>query len=237
MLKPREFRARLKRRATRIGLTIPVPLVDCLESYLGLLLKWNEKINLTALSYQSNPDETIDRLLLEPLAAARVLPFSMGRLLDVGSGGGSPAIPLKLAIGDQLGLVLVESKTRKAAFLREAIRELELPNASVESARFEELLTRPDLHEAHDAASIRAVRVEARTLVGLQAFLKQGGRLLLFQSSGKAEQSTDILPFEVEARHSLVDSLSSRLLILRKRQPLVASGAPPRAPKVFHVER
>lgn len=237
MLKPREFRARLKRRAARIGLTIPAPLVDRLESYLGLLLRWNQKINLTALSYSSNPDETIDRLLLEPLAAARVLPFSVGRLLDVGSGGGSPAIPLRLAIGDNLGLVLVESKTRKAAFLREAIRELELPNASVESARFEELLTRPDLHEAHDAVSIRAVRLEARTLVGLQAFLKQGGRLLLFQSAGKADLGSDVLPFELEAKHLLVDSLSSRLLILRKRPPLAASGAPPRAAEVFHVER
>ncbi|MBI1872962.1 MAG: 16S rRNA (guanine(527)-N(7))-methyltransferase RsmG [Acidobacteria bacterium] len=211
--------------------------MDRLESYLGLLLRWNQKINLTALSYQTNPDETIDRLLLEPLAAARLLPFSAGRLLDVGSGGGSPGIPLRLAGGEGVGLVLVESKTRKAAFLREAIRELELANASVESARFEELLTRPELHEAHDVVSVRAVRVEARMLVGFQAFLKPGGRLLLFQSSGEAEPSANVLSFEVEGAHVLVDSLASRLLILRKRQPVAPPLAVLRSGEMFHVER
>jgi len=232
MLKPREFRARLKRRAARIGIAIPLALVDRLETYLGLLLLWNQKINLTALSYQTSPDDTIDRLLLEPLAAARLLPFSSGRLLDIGSGGGSPAIPLRLAVGDDLDLVLVEPKTRKAAFLREALRQLELTNGSVESARFEELLTRPDLHEAHDAVSVRAVRVEPRKLAGLQAFLKPGGRVLLFQSVGKGDLNASVLPFEVEAAHPLVDSLSSRLLILRKRQPMMS-----REPELFHVER
>lgn len=217
-------------------MTIPPALLVQLESYLGLLLLWNQKINLTAFSYQTNPDETIDRLLLEPLAAARLLPFGGGRLLDVGSGGGSPAIPLRLAVGDALSLRLVESKTRKAAFLREAIRQLDLANAIVESARFEELLTRSDLHEAHDAVSVRAVRLEARTLLGLQAFLKPGGRLLLFQSSGKGEPMASLPPFELEAVHPLIDSLSSRLLILRKRQPTIVSLRAQPMGEVFHVK-
>ncbi|MBI4477531.1 MAG: 16S rRNA (guanine(527)-N(7))-methyltransferase RsmG [Acidobacteria bacterium] len=236
MLKSREFQARLKRRAARIGLGVPPDLMEALETYLALLLLWNQKINLTALSYQSNPDETIDRLLLEPLVAARVLPFSSGRLLDIGSGGGSPAIPLRLAVGEGLEVVLVESKTRKAAFLREAVRHLGLSNVSVESSRFEELLTRPDLHEAHDAVSIRAVRIEPRTLAGFQAFLKPGGRLLLFQAAGKEASTPTALPFEVEAAIPLVDSLSSRLLILRKRQPAIASSHSARSAEVFHVE-
>ncbi len=67
--------------------------------------------------------------------------------MDVGSGGGSPAIPLKLAV-PRLRLTMVEAKARKSAFLREAVRHLGLEQRSVETARYEELLARPDLHEA-----------------------------------------------------------------------------------------
>ena len=68
-------------------------------------------------------DETFDRLLIEPLIASRYLPSTDCSVIDVGSGGGSPAIPLKLAMPG-ISLRMVESKTRKAAFLREAVRRL-----------------------------------------------------------------------------------------------------------------
>ena len=57
---------------------------------------------------------------------------------------------------------MVEVKTRKAVFLREAVRELALKDAEVETSRFEELLSRPEMHESADIVTIRAVRVEPR---------------------------------------------------------------------------
>ena len=86
-----------------------------LVTYLELLWKWNRKINLTAIL---EPEMAIDRLLLEPLAAAAHLPAG-GMLADLGSGGGSPAIPLALALSPSK-LLMVESRSRKASFLREA---------------------------------------------------------------------------------------------------------------------
>ena len=86
--------------------------------------------------------EALDRLLIEPLVAAKHVPPSAARMLDAGSGGGSPAIPLALAV-PRLQAVLVESKTRKSVFLRETIRALDLTGAAVVTARFEELLARP----------------------------------------------------------------------------------------------
>jgi 16S rRNA (guanine527-N7)-methyltransferase len=68
--------------------------------------------------------------------------------MDIGSGGGSPAIPLKLS-APAASLTMVEVKARKSAFLREAIRTLRLERSSVETARYE-LLARPELHEAVD---------------------------------------------------------------------------------------
>ena len=94
--------------------------------------------------------------------------------------------PLKLA-SENLHLRMVEVKTRKAVFLREAVRALGLRDAEVETSRFEELLPRAELHEALDLVSIRAVRIETRTLLTLQAFLRPGGKLLLFRGSSRSE--------------------------------------------------
>lgn len=215
----REFRDRLRRRAKRAGVDLPTDLADACERYYALLAKWNARINLS--SFQLDPsgsDEAFDRLLIEPLIATRHVPPAAQTAIDIGSGGGSPAIPLALGI-PRLSMRMVESKTRKAVFLREAIRELGLGRAEVETSRFEELLTRPELHEGLDLVTIRAVRVEPRTLMSLQAFLKPGGQLFLFRGPGGAEVVNALTPpLTWAATYPLVESLRSRLVILQKTQ-------------------
>jgi 16S rRNA (guanine527-N7)-methyltransferase len=213
----REFRDRLRRRAKKAGLDLPADLAERLERYYALLSKWNARINLTAFSLDSGgQDEAVDRLLIEPLIAARHVSPSAVSAIDVGSGGGSPAIPLALAT-PRLHLRLVESKTRKAVFLREAVRDLGLGRAEVETARFEELLARPELYEAMDLLTIRAVRIEARTLVNLQAFLVPGGQLFLFRGPGGSDIADALMPpLSWTATFPLVESLRSKLLVLNK---------------------
>lgn len=213
----REFRERLSRRAKSAGVSLDKPLIDGLETYYQLLTKWNAKINLTAFRLTpEGTDEAIDRLLIEPVVAASYIPENARSLLDAGSGGGSPAIPLKLA-GRGLSLRMVEVKTRKAVFLREAVRALGLRDAEVETSRFEELLPRPELHEALDLVSIRAVRIETRTLNTLQAFLRPGGKLLLFRGSSKNDlEDSPPPPLAWMATYPLVDSLHSKLVVLTK---------------------
>ena len=213
----REFRDRLKRRAKAVGITLETPLVEKLEIYYQLLAKWNAKINLTAFRLLPEGEESaIDRLLIEPLVAARYIPENARTLLDAGSGGGSPAIPLKLASAN-LHLRMVEVKTRKAVFLREAVRALGLRDAEVETSRFEELLPRAELHEALDLVSIRAVRIETRTLMTLQAFLRPGGKIMLFRGAGKNDlENAPPPPLAWMATYPLVDSLHSKLVVLSK---------------------
>lgn len=213
----REFRDKLRRRARRASVDLSPDLADRLERYFQLLTKWNAKINLTSFELDSaGHDEAIDRLLLEPVIAARYVPAGAEQVIDIGSGGGSPAIPLALA-SPPLQLRMVESKTRKAVFLREALRELHLDRATVETTRFEELLSRPELHEALDLVTIRAVRVEARTLMSLQAFLKPGGHVFLFRGPGGADISDTLTPpLGWTATYPLVESLRSRLIVLHK---------------------
>ena len=138
--------------------------------------------------------------------------------MDVGSGGGSPAIPFKLALPDA-ALTMVEVKARKSAFLREAIRQLQLKTAEVENTRYEELLARPELHEAYDLLSVRAVRAETRVLTSLQAFLKPNGSMVLFRGpEGPAQPAAVVPPLEWTGTFPLVESLQSRVTLLTKRQ-------------------
>lgn len=213
----REFQDRIGRRARRVGVPVSPALGSQLEIYYRLLTTWNTKINLTGLDLGDPSPETLDRLLIEPLVAARHVPAAATRMIDVGSGGGSPAIPLALA-APTLRLLMVESKTRKSVFLREAIRALALPEADVATARFEELLARPDLHERHDLLTIRAVRVEARVLMSLQAFVKPGGHLFLFRGATGGDPSETVHPpLGWKATYPLIESLRSRLVVLEKR--------------------
>ena len=213
----REFQDRLTRRARRGGVTLSPALANQLEAYYRLLATWNTRINLTGLRLSEVSPEAIDRLLIEPLVAARYVPPRVARLLDIGSGGGSPAIPLALAL-PTARLLMVESKTRKSVFLREALRVLEMKAADVATARFEELLARPDLHEAHDLVTTRAVRIEARVLITLQAFTKPGGHLFLFRGSGHSDPAESVTPpLTWRATYPLIESLRSRLVVLEKR--------------------
>jgi 16S rRNA (guanine527-N7)-methyltransferase len=182
-----DISSHLIERARLAGVEIPAGLQDRLLAYYDVLTRWNRKINLTSLT---NPDEAVDRLLLEPVVAAAELPKSV-RLLDLGSGGGSPAIPLALALGAP-SLVMVESRNRKAAFLREAARVVEL-SAVVEAVRFEELEARSSYRGVMDLLSIRAVRMDAATLDLAGRFLKPGGIVALFASA-----SPDQVPESLE---------------------------------------
>lgn len=213
----REFRERLRRRAKAANVPISADLVEKLEVYYQLLTKWNAKINLTAFRLTPEGDDAaIDRLLVEPIAAARYVPENARTLLDAGSGGGSPALPLKLA-SNNLSLRMVEVKTRKAVFLREAVRALGLRDTEVETSRFEELLPRAELHEALDLVSIRAVRIEIATLNTLQAFLRPGGKIMLFRGASKNDlEDSPPPPLAWMATFPLVDSLHSKLVVLSK---------------------
>jgi 16S rRNA (guanine527-N7)-methyltransferase len=173
-------------------------------------------VSLTALPVEEIGDEAIDRLLIEPLLAAKWLPAPTNSTIDVGSGGGSPAIPLKIAAPGMF-MRMVESKTRKAAFLREVVRVLQLERTEVDAVRLEQLLVRPDLHESADVITVRAVRVDAKALVGLQSFLRPGGQLFLFGSGEGARLEPTSPHFIPVSQNPLLKQWGSHLQILQKR--------------------
>ena len=126
------------------------------------LARWNAKVNLTAFSLEGDgTDPAIDRLLIEPLLAVRHLSPKATSLLDAGSGGGSAGDSLEAGAARTWRSTWSRSRSASpCSCARSPGRSTwARPRAN---ARFEELLTRSDLHEAMSAVSIRAVRVDAK---------------------------------------------------------------------------
>lgn len=209
----RDLRSRVERRLQKVSSARLRPeQVEKLCAYFGLLAKWNKRLNLTALSVDPPTDEAIDRLLVEPAMAIQAVESTDLSLIDLGSGGGSPAVPMKIG-APQLNLVMVEAKARKSAFLRDAVRQLGLAHAEVENARFEQLLTRPELHEAFDIASVRAVRPDRQLWNPVLAFLKPGGRVFWFGSTGLPAHA---VPPEFSVASTQALPGSSQLIVLKR---------------------
>jgi 16S rRNA (guanine527-N7)-methyltransferase len=115
-------------------------------AYLELLMRWNARVNLTAVR---DAESILARHFLESIACAHALPSGIETLLDFGSGAGLPGIPIALCC-PALRITLAESQSKKAAFLQEAVRTLGL-NAKVHSGRAE------TLKERFDCVTLRAV--------------------------------------------------------------------------------
>ncbi|MGH9420031.1 MAG: 16S rRNA (guanine(527)-N(7))-methyltransferase RsmG [Thermoanaerobaculia bacterium] len=208
-----EFRDRLARRTRRARAPVSLSLLNPLEDYFRLLAQWNAKINLTSLSLAPPTDEAFDRLLVEPLAAARQIADTSGVWFDLGSGGGSPAIPLKIA-RPGLRLTMIESKERKSAFLRETVRTLGLSDAVVLTDRFEDTASKSEHAGSGDLVTVRAVRPDFALFEVAARLLRENGRLLLFRPAHAA--SVDPPGFQRVNTLPLIESPQSFLVVYRK---------------------
>ena len=107
--------------------------------YCALLLRWNSRMNLTAVR---DEDEILSRHFVESIACAQALPAGIATLLDLGSGAGFPGIPIAVC-RPEIEVTLAESQGKKAAFLQEAVRTLGL-STRIHSGRAETLSARFD---------------------------------------------------------------------------------------------
>jgi 16S rRNA (guanine527-N7)-methyltransferase len=187
--------------------TLPEVSLQQISTYIDLLLRWNARINLTAVR---DPDNIVTRHFGESLFLARhVFPaapaISVGRtllsarpslypgssskssevrVLDIGSGAGFPAVPLKIW-APAIHLTLIESNHKKAAFLREVARELRLTDINVITERAETLASRSDFPPA-DLVTLRAVEHFETILPLAIRFLAPSGHLALLVGATQA---------------------------------------------------
>jgi 16S rRNA (guanine527-N7)-methyltransferase len=236
--------------------SLPPPQLDQISIYIDLLLRWNARINLTAIHH---PEEIVTRHFGESFFLARHL-FPAGapdsasvqalegasskphlgagvrgstgywvlgtdhrplitdrctpRVLDIGSGAGFPALPLKIW-APHIQLTLVESNHKKAAFLREVARALTLTNINVITDRAEVLAARPDVPHA-DIVTLRAVERFDTILPQAVAFLALNGTLALLIGAAQIPHLTTLTslhwhpPIPVPQSHTRVLSIGVR---------------------------
>ncbi len=143
-------------------------------SYLSLILRWNARTNLTSVR---DEEGILSRHFVESIACAQALPSGITTLLDFGSGAGFPGIPIAIC-RHEIAVTLAESQGKKAAFLREAVRELGLPS-KVFSGRAEALT------DSFDCVALRAVDRMQRAVPAAVRLLRPGGSLVLLTSGSE----------------------------------------------------
>ncbi|MGD0792176.1 MAG: 16S rRNA (guanine(527)-N(7))-methyltransferase RsmG [Terriglobales bacterium] len=192
--------------------SLPPSQLDQISIYIDLLLRWNARINLTSIRSREEivtrhfgesfflarylfPAEHVARTPANagsaqmagvPLIAHSAMsgtPPKPPRVLDIGSGAGFPALPLKIW-APHIHLTLIESNHKKAAFLREVARALTLTNINVITDRAEVLAARPDFPHA-DIVTLRAVEHFDTILPQAVTLLAPNATLALLEKSGK----------------------------------------------------
>jgi len=189
---------RLNRLLEAAGLpAVDAERASAFENYLQLILRWNARINLTAIREEEG---ILSRHFVESIACSQALPAGVKTLLDFGSGAGFPGIPIAICRPDVV-VTLAESQGKKAAFLQEAVRSLGL-QAFVFSGRAESLT------QCFDCVALRAVdRMEQAVSLAAQLLLPQGWLALM-----TTEQTVPLLrlaagsSFEWPAPVKLLDS-------------------------------
>jgi 16S rRNA (guanine527-N7)-methyltransferase len=136
------------------------------SDYLSLILRWNARINLTAIRSEQ---DILSRHFVESIACARALPPGIATLLDFGSGAGFPGIPIALC-RPEISVTLAESQGKKASFLHEAARVLQVP-VRVYAGRAEGLTQR------FDCVALRAVDRMAQAVAAAAQLVADGGWL------------------------------------------------------------
>jgi 16S rRNA (guanine527-N7)-methyltransferase len=169
--------------ARELGLTIGESHAEQFMRYLAHLIEWNKVINLTAII---DPKEIIIKHFVDSLVALVATSFQKNNMvLDVGSGGGFPGIPLKIVRSD-LRLTLVEPVQKKCSFLNSVIGLLKLHDVSTFDGTIEQYAKQP-ISRVIDTVVVRALKFE-KVKKHLSALLTSKGKVVLYRTSAIEKQ-------------------------------------------------
>jgi 16S rRNA (guanine527-N7)-methyltransferase len=176
--------------ARKLGIRLGPEKIDAFRLYREEILRWSERINITALT---TPGDIVQDGILDSLACLPLIPSGARLVLDVGSGAGFPAIPLAI-VRDDLEFTLVEASRKKVTFLKHIARSLGIRHVHVWNGRVEELAGETLPSETYDVALARAVAPLPDQAALVFPFLRPGGIFLAqVGSGGAAEEAFDRL--------------------------------------------
>lgn len=176
-----EFSKELKEKSKLINIELKDNQIEKFYNYMNLLLEWNEKINLTAIT---EPKEVILKHFVDSATIIKYIENDM-QIVDVGTGAGFPGIPLNI-INNKANYLLVDSLNKRVNFLNEVINNLELKNINTVHSRIEDF--GKDNKECFDIATSRAVASLNVLLEYLLPLVKVGGICICMKGSNTKEE-------------------------------------------------
>lgn len=188
-------------------------------NYMNLLLDWNEKINLTAITEEK---EFIKKHFLDSLTISSFIE-NKNKIIDVGTGAGFPGIPLKIC-NESLEVTLIDSVNKKVNVLNDAIKKLNLQDIEAIHTRAEDLANDLKYREKFDVAVSRAVSNMSTLVEYLLPFVKIGGKVICMKGPNfneelqSATKAIEILGGKIEIIQtiSLDNELERNIIIIKK---------------------
>ncbi len=217
-----DFREELIQKGKELGIKLTGSQADAFQIYFELLVSWNEKMNLTAIT---EPGEVLEKHFLDSLTPLLALPIKQGgKLIDVGTGAGFPGIPLKLLRPD-LELTLLDGLNKRLVFLGEVCERLGI-GANRIHKRAEEAGLDKKMREAYDVAIARAVAPLNILCEYCIPLVKMKGHFIAMKGPGaqkeleEAEHAIELLGGERTKIHSLTlpGGEERNLVIVQKRR-------------------
>lgn len=190
--------------------------IEKFEKYYQLLIEYNQKFNITAITER---EEVIEKHFIDSLL--NVDNVDGKTLIDIGSGGGFPAIPIRI-FKDDLKLVMVDSTGKKCEFLRAVVDNLNLTNVSVICGRAEDLAKDNNYREKFDMCSARAVARLNTLCEYCLPFVKKGGKFIAYKGNAQeeiveAQNAIKILGGKLEkVDNYLLNDATRQIITIRK---------------------
>ena len=193
------FFEKIQEKSKDLGVSFSVKQTEQFFEYMNLLIEWNEKMNLTAIT---EPDEIILKHFIDSITILKELEDG-SKVVDVGTGAGFPGIPLSI-MKPSLKITLVDSLNKRLIFLQEVVNKLKLENIEIVHARAEEFGQNKKYREQFDISTSRAVANLATLSEYLIPLVKIGGKVISMKASdvkqelNEAKKAIEVLGGTVE---------------------------------------
>ena len=182
-MKKEEFFEKMQEKSTDLGVRFLVEQIEQFFEYMNLLIEWNEKMNLTAIT---DPEEIILKHFIDSITILKELEDN-SKIVDVGTGAGFPGIPLSI-MNPTLKITLVDSLNKRLLFLQEVVNKLNLKNIEIVHARAEEFGQNKKYRESFDVATSRAVANLSTLSEYLIPLVKVGGKIISMKASDAKQE-------------------------------------------------
>lgn len=216
-----DFKEKLKERFSTYNIELTDSQIESFEKYYNLLIEWNEKFNLTAIT---DEDEVIEKHFVDSVLPYEILPQN-SKIIDIGAGAGFPSIPLKIVRPD-LNFLLIDSVNKKITFINEVISNLNMSGIIALHSRIEDLAVNPAYRETFDICISRAV-ARLNTLAEYSLpFVKLGGKMIAYKSKQiddemfEARKAIKLLGGEIkEVSINNLENGDRNVLVIEKETP------------------